>query len=273
MNVKLGTKRIVICADDFGMNCAIDEGILRLAQIGRLTATSCLVTGPSFGSNVLALQQSGLQLGLHLNFTESMGQSGLYLPVNKLIAQTYLRRLSTTDIRQQIVVQLDLFEQTLGQPPHFVDGHQHIHQFPLIRTELLRELARRYPSSKPWLRYTKARSAPSVPARLRIKALIIEALGSHRFAHMARSRDFPLNDRFLGVYDFQGGQEVYRFLLRSWLSHAADGDLLMCHPAKRVDGLDALGVQRLAEFEVLAGDDTGQWLDEYGLKPGWLPIG
>jgi predicted glycoside hydrolase/deacetylase ChbG (UPF0249 family) len=273
VNVKLETKRIAICADDFGMNGAIDEGILSLAQRGRLTATSCLVTGPSFLGNVPALRQSGLQLGLHLNFTEALGQPGLYLPINKLIVQTYLLRLDTGRVREQIVAQLDAFEDALGQSPDFVDGHQHVHQFPQIRDELLFELARRYPSSKPWLRYTKARRAPSLPARMRFKARVIQALGSRRFAQLAQRQGFPLNSRFLGVYDFQGGQEMYAVLLRAWLSHAADGDLLMCHPAKRVDSLDALGAQRQAEFEVLAGDQAGQWLDDYGLKPGRLPIG
>ncbi|HWL29234.1 MAG TPA: ChbG/HpnK family deacetylase [Burkholderiaceae bacterium] len=258
-------KRIVLCADDFGMNPAIDEGILKLAERRRLSATSCLVEGPSFASGVDALRQSGLQLGLHLNFTESMGQPGLYMPVSSLIRQAYLRRLDSGAVASQVQRQLDRYEALVGRPPDFVDGHQHVHQLPQIRTVLLVELAKRYPSALPWLRNTRAGSLQGMPARLRAKAAIIEYLGSHALARVARRAAFSLNPRFLGVYDFTGGHESYRRWMGLWLAGAADGDLIMCHPAAGALPGDDLGPQRKAEFDVLLSPSMGSELDRHGL--------
>src|SRR3546814_11423040 len=50
---------------------------------------------------------------------------------------------------------------------------------------------------------------------------------------------------------FQGGAAVYAGLLRQWLRLAGEGDAIMCHPASQALAEDGLGVQRLAEFQVL----------------------
>jgi predicted glycoside hydrolase/deacetylase ChbG (UPF0249 family) len=258
-------KRIVLCADDFGMNPAIDEGILKLAQLGRLSATSCLVEGPSFASGVDALRQSGLQLGLHLNFTESLGQPGLYMPVSSLIRQAYMRRLDRVTLASQVQRQLDRYESLLGGPPDFVDGHQHVHQLPQIRSVLLAELGKRYASSPPWLRNTRAGSLKGMPVNVRAKAAIIEHLGSRPFARAARRKAFGLNRAFLGVYDFAGGQGAYQQWMALWLAAARDGDLIMCHPAARAMPEDGLGPQRRAEFDVLQSGAMGDYLDQFRL--------
>ncbi len=51
------TRRIVVCGDDFGMNPAVDGGILLLAGMGRMSAVSCLSLGPSFAANTRVLRQ------------------------------------------------------------------------------------------------------------------------------------------------------------------------------------------------------------------------
>jgi len=259
------SKKMVICADDFGMNSGIDAAVLSLAGLGRLNATSCLVEGPAFSADAAALKASGLQMGLHLNFTEAMGQPGLYLPVSKLIIRAYLRRLDADRVRDQIVRQLDRFEKVLGQAPDFIDGHQHVHQLPQIREALLSELERRYARSRPWLRFTRVRFQPGLSWSLLAKAKIIEFLGAHGFARRARRYGFPLNDGFLGVYNFQGGEVVYQTLLSGWLKHAGDGDVLMCHPAAEAMAGDGLGAQRVAEYRVLAGDQAARWMADRGL--------
>src|SRR5690606_39317197 len=96
-------KHIVICADDFGIDPAADEAILRLAELGRLNATSCLAEGPGFAGHASALRASGLQLGLHLNFTESIGGTVVHMPVSALILKAWLRRLPTAQVDAQIV--------------------------------------------------------------------------------------------------------------------------------------------------------------------------
>jgi len=265
MTASPDTKRVVLCADDFGMNHSVDDGILDLARLNRLSAASCLVDGPSFSTNTQALKLSPLQTGLHLNFTEPLGAQGLYLPLTVLMRRAFLYQLDVARVRAQILHQLDRFEDEMGRRPDFIDGHQHIHQFPQIRTELLFELVRRYGQRRPWLRYTGARGQAGIPLGLRLKARIIQMLGARRFSQLARRDGFDLNNRFAGVYDFQGGHGAYARLLAVWLRQMRSGDLLMCHPARGIEAGDPLGAQRLAEYQVLAGDDAGRWFADHGI--------
>ncbi len=275
--------RIIVCADDFGMNPAIDQGVLELARLGRLNAASCLVDGPCFAADAQALRASGLQAGLHLNFTEPYPGMALAQPLAALIRQAYLRRLDMACVRGQIARQFDRFEDVMQRAPDFVDGHQHVHQLPWIRDALLAEMARRYGAGgqaspgladdpagtapafpRPWLRGTRAPAQPGIPWRHRAKAGVIQALGARALARRAAGR-FGMNRRFVGVYDFQGGGDVYAALLARWLEQMRAGDLLMCHPASHIMREDTLGEQRVAEFRVLAAPETGRHLARLGL--------
>lgn len=259
--IETESKHIVICADDFGMDSAIDDAILQLGQQGRLNAASCLTQGASFAGGADALRRSTLSCGLHLNFTEMpVGDGGICMPVGRLIRQAWLRRLDPVAVRAQIVLQLDHFETHMRRAPDFVDGHQHVHQFPVIRDALLQILAQRYGERRPWLRSTVAGSLSGLPWSMRYKAHLISALGAHRLRRMARSGSYAQNRRFLGVYDFKGGVSSYSRLMRQWLSLAESGDLIMCHPAVRAVPGDVLGAQRRAEYELLAGQSMSDWM-------------
>ena len=86
-------KRIAICADDFGMATGIDEAILELSRLGRLSAVSCLTSGPALRHHSAALAQLPVDIGLHLNFTESLAADQYHLPLARLLAACYTRRL------------------------------------------------------------------------------------------------------------------------------------------------------------------------------------
>lgn len=268
--VEGNTTRIMICADDFGMSVAIDAGILELAGMGRLSATSCLSQGPAFAASAKALQIAcaqarGFQAGLHLNFTEALGAEGLFHSLPSLIMAAWSRQLDMQTVRRQIVHQLELFEAGMGRAPDFVDGHQHVHQFPQIRTALLEELDRRYGAKRPWLRSTRAGSMAGLPARLRLKAAVVDRLGSRALARAAHAAGYSMNRRFLGVYDFKGGPDGYAALLRQWLSNAVDGDLIMCHPAASRFGDGSLAEQRHAEYRTLASPLMGKLMQHCGI--------
>lgn len=248
----------MMCADDFGMSEAVDDGILQLAHAGKLQATSCLVQGPEFARNAARLQQTPLQCGLHLNFTEAFPAAGIILPLRQLVLACWARRLPAARVHQEIVHQLDTFEDVMGRAPDYIDGHQHIHQFPVIREALLGELLRRYsPGRRPWLRSTLPPKLSLLPPATRVKVSVIAGLGGRHLVRQAQRAGVVTNRRFLGVYDFSGGASAYAGLLQQWLKAARPGDLIMCHPAARVDPLDPLGAQRHAEFSVIAALQPG----------------
>jgi predicted glycoside hydrolase/deacetylase ChbG (UPF0249 family) len=265
-------KRIVVCGDDFGMNAAIDEGMLRLAAMGRLSAVSCLSLGPSFRAGAPRLARHDVERGLHLNLTQTLEPACDPLPgLRSLILRAYAGRLDTRWLDAQIARQFDAFEAAFGCAPDYVDGHQHVHQLPGVRSRLLAQMARRYGAARrPWLRFTAPGGLDGLPWKAACKARLIGALGAGGLAREAATRGMRTNRRLLGVYGFEGGRRHYARLLQHWLFNARDGDVLMCHPALHETGGDALARQRRAEFDVLACAPLGEWMRANGVRIGRL---
>lgn len=255
-------KPIVFCADDFGMNRAVNAGILKLASAGSLSATSCMTKGRAFAQDAPALSGLPIQKGLHLNLTEGMGDASFWQPLPRLIRNCYFRRIDAVRLQTEIEEQLLAFEEAFGMPPDYVDGHQHVHQLPVVRDCLLETLKKKYGSHRPWLRSTVT------PPRLRplllwLKASVIEALGAQQFLHLAKRGGFPRSRFLLGVYDFSGGEQRYVELLDAWIAQASPADVVMCHPACGLDGNDALSQQRQAEYAVLADSRLAKLLAKH----------
>lgn len=251
-------KRITICADDFGMDNSVDHGIADLAQRGRLSAASCMTQGPSLRANAPLLAGLPVDLGLHLNFTESFGKSEFHLPLPQLIVASYLRLLPKAQLATQINRQLDAFESCFKRPPDYIDGHQHVHQLPLIRDSLLASIGQRYPQHRLWLRSTLP--AADVTRPYRLKTNIIAWLGARKMGALAAKAGWPMSKHLLGVYDFSPGRAAYQALLLRWLNEAQEDDVLMCHPAKAVAASVAFGQQRVWEHSVLADPEFPNWL-------------
>ena len=220
-------RSIAVCLDDFGLHPGVNQAALQLANLGRITAVSCMVAAPAWtaGAARLAdLPRERVDLGLHLDFTEHTfdAKARRRLPVLIALAQT--RRLDPALIRREIVAQLDAFEQAVGRIPAHVDGHQHVHQFPVIRETLIAVLLERYPRERPWLRRTRR------PAGLAgFKPWLIERLGCEALSESARAHGFAQNESLLGVYGFDGDASRYADRLAHWLAIASEADLLMCH--------------------------------------------
>lgn len=266
-------KPLAICADDFGMAPGISSGILELARCARLSAVSCLSQGRSFRQHAPALAGLPVDRGLHLNLTERLQDDEFNRPLSRLLLSCLTRQIDSRRITREVERQLDAFEAVLGEAPDFVDGHQHVHQLPVIRDCLIEVLRRRYPGRLPWLRSTLPAALPTISLPYRLKASLIGCLGGRTFRKLGRQHGFQVNARLLGAYGFTGGAEAYAGLLDRWLAGARAGDLLMCHPAAFVDGGVDFAAQRVAEYTVLAGASFSQLLARYGVEVGRLHHG
>ncbi len=237
-------RRIALCADDFGSFPGADGGILRLVDLGRLGGVSCQVVGAAFARDASALREraSAVDAGLHLDLAP--GRGGLAA----LLARSHARALDRGAVSDAVSSQLDAFERALGRPPEFVDGHQHVHQLPVVRDALLDVLARRYAARMPVVRNT-------VPLRGRgAKALAVATLGGYALRRELRARGIPHNADFAGVYALDG-RDGYGALFRGWLASAADRTLFLCHPGTgAADAGDPIGPARAAELAYLASD-------------------
>jgi len=258
---------IVICADDFGLEAGVDQAIVALAEQARISATGCLVQAPGFALAAQALKTLSIDLGLHLNLTEPLGQKGLCLPLPQLLFRAYARTLSKQAIAEQIETQLDLFELHLGRSPDFIDGHLHVHQFPMIRELLIQIVQRRYAQHLPWLRDTRPSPLSGhLPYMQRLKAWLIGALGAKSLARLAQRAGIQSNQAFAGAYDFDRPHPAYETMLCAWLEQADSNLLLMVHPAKHASLGLAFGQDRIEEFRVLSSERFGALLVQYNLQ-------
>ena len=217
-------RRIAVCADDYGLTDAASRSILALGAAGAITATSCAVDGPAVEAHLQALKalRPGLAVGLHLNLTENPHFAGCQ-PLSHWILATWLRRRPQLDSLQvELRRQLDRFETLFGSPPDFVDGHEHVHQFPVLRDLLLDEIQARYGNT--------VRVRSTWPSHFRgAKAALIALLGARSVRAGLLARGLRSNRDFAGVYDLKATRG-YAQRMDEWLRTLNDGGLLMCHP-------------------------------------------
>ena len=245
-------RKIAVCVDDFGLHAGINDATLALAESGRITATSCMVGAPAWraGAKALArLPAEKIDLGLHLDLTAHPVAAASRRPLPVLMGLAAGHLLDRRALRIEIAAQLDAFEQALGRQPDHIDGHQHVHQFPVVRELLLEALLARYPRQRPWLRRTARAAGPRSGG---VKGWVIERFGCAGLGAQARAHGFKQNGHLLGVYDFEGDGTHYLDLLAQWTGAARQGDLLMCHAAVAADANDPIGLARRNEYEVLS---------------------
>jgi predicted glycoside hydrolase/deacetylase ChbG (UPF0249 family) len=270
-------RTICVCADDYGLHAGINQAALNLVRKNRISALSCLVDGPAWPEGWKALkaaEASNTEVGLHLNFTEDLGQTRILYPLPKLILLAYTHGLSRAALKRDILRQLERFEATTGRMPDFVDGHQHVHQLPTIRDALLEVLNERYSSRKPWLRATHAPehwTNIGLPFLTKFKSSLIGSLGASALSRLASKHGYRQNHHLLGVYGFDMSERRYLHNLRVWLKNADDGDVLMCHPSLTGPWNDPLLGARYHEYRVLLGDAYSALTEWAGIEIGTLP--
>lgn len=232
-------KGFILCADDFALTGGVSRAILDLLGRGKLTATGAMTNRPHWRR--LAPELAGFagtaDLGLHLNLTCAAPLSAMprlapggLLPGLKDIARAAVTSpTARKEIAAEITRQLDAFEDALGRPPDFVDGHQHVHVLPGVRRALLDILVRRYSAGTLYVR-DPADSAVAIRARgVAVgKALVIAGLATG-FRSAVLKRGLRVNRGFSGVAPFDPQRDfaadLARFLIEPGPCH-----LVMCHP-------------------------------------------
>lgn len=244
----MSVRRVALCADDYGYNAAVDEGVLALIDRGRLGGTSCMVEAPRFASAAGALRErtGRVDVGLHFNLTESFAGAARIGALPQVIVYAWLRVLGAAAVMQRLQRQLAIFEQAFGRAPDYVDGHQHVHQFPIVRDALLGELSMRYGSRRPLIRNTASQDADP-------KARLLAMLGGRTLRDQLRRGGWPTNLDFVGAYRYRRGADIQK-LAAVWMRNLKDGAIWMCHPATRAEPSDPIGAFRVAEYKLLSSE-------------------
>lgn len=245
-------KRIIINVDDLGLSEAVNGAVLALAQAKKISSASLMSLGKINKEVAVELHEYGIDLGLHLDFTSILFQKAYPYAtfsqpttLTKLIGAAWLRCLDKVWIRSAIEQQLDYFEKSIGRPPVFIDGHQHVHQFPQIREQLGAVIQERYSNNALAIRSTR-------PLSFNVKAQMIYALGGSALDNRCQKEKYVQNKVLAGVYDFQHFSKLPHYWAQ-WLTQLpVAGGVIMCHPAlSGFEWQDDIRFAREAEYRWL----------------------
>jgi chitin disaccharide deacetylase len=271
---------IILCADDYALAPGVTIGILEALAAGRLNATSAMTNRPVWASAARDLDRfaPGAAVGLHFNLTLGAPLSKMpvfapydrFPPLERVLRGARRGALPEAEIRGELAAQLDAFEDALGRPPDYLDGHQHVQALSGVREAVFEELSARGLAGRLWLRDSADRPGRIVRRGGEIvKALALAYLG-RGFRAAAARRGFVCNDGFAGFSAFDPhadyGAEFARYLVAPGARH-----LVMCHPG-RVDqdliACDPATTSRENELAFLLSDAFAQRLADAGARLG-----
>ena len=256
-------KKFILCADDYGLSQPINEAILELIQLKRLQAVSCMVTSSNWPQAAQLLKPfvGKVKIGLHLNLTEGAPLTNLpkfyFGSLIRLLFLSHLRLLQSKKIIKEFEAQLNRFTKVMGRVPDFIDGHQYIHQFPVIRRALLEVYKRALTNVRPYIR-VPANSFRKVlfDAVKSPKQLLIALTGAFSLRRVLNKLHIPYNKSFSGIYDFST-DIPYAKLFDQFIEEIDEGGLIVCHPSKPTDkATDKIYQARVREYQYLKGGNN-----------------
>jgi predicted glycoside hydrolase/deacetylase ChbG (UPF0249 family) len=258
------TKRIWLCADDYGISPSVNAAIRDLVVRGRINATSVMVAAPSFHrAEALALDalnagERRVTIGLHVTFTAPFRplsdafqptRQGAFHSLEATLIRACLRRLNVNSLRAEVASQIRAFTECFARAPDFIDGHQHVHLFPQVRDAVLTVAKRDAPDA--WVRQC-GRAPPLAYSTYDRKGLLLDVL-SRGFRRRAAALGVRTNPAFAGTYEFRDKADFAAVFPR-FLEQLPDGGVVMCHPGfvdaelQRLDPLTTLREQEYAFF-------------------------
>ncbi len=140
---------IIITADDFGADAAVNDAVEQAHRTGVLTAASLMVGAPAAADAVRrARTMPGLGVGLHLVLVDGVpvlparavpdlvGADGRFRANMPLAGVNFLRPRVRRQLAAEITAQFEAFAAT-GLPLDHVNAHKHFHVHPVVSALLL----------------------------------------------------------------------------------------------------------------------------------------
>jgi len=145
-------KKLIINADDFSLNCQINQSIAKCFKEGILTSCSILANAPYLNEAVeLSKTIPNFDGGVHLSLTSGrpiLSPSQVKTLVNKeghfynyfqLFQRLYQNKINLKEIEKELNAQINKLKSKNIKISH-ADSHQHIHIFPKILPIVLKLL-------------------------------------------------------------------------------------------------------------------------------------
>ena len=268
--------KLIVNADDLGIDEAVNAGIFRAHEHGIVTSASVMANGSAFATAVDRLKQlASLDIGVHLTLVEEsplldpeqiptlVDGSGRFHNNAYAFFKQYIKGgIDVQQVRNELDAQVARVLNSGVRVSH-LDSHQHIHVLPRI-LDVVIGLAEKY--DIPAMRVPRERLRPGIfkPSRTKriFELVAINALSSHA------DRRTPLyRGAFLGFFD--GGQlNISR--IRALLTSLAPGGVyeLMCHPGERKmeDAYGHWGYRSEQELLALTDGETRKMINDLNIE-------
>ncbi len=271
------TRRIWLCADDYGIAPGVNAAIVDLVRQGRLNATSAIVLAAGLARKAVealaTLDAAGqrVAVGLHFTLTAPFAplsegyrplHAGRFLSIGQTLVRALTRRLDPHALAREAEAQMLRFIALFGRPPDFIDGHQHVHLLPQVSEAVMTTVLRHAPNA--WLR--QCGGGPAALSMTDLKGALIDLL-SRRFRREAKARGIAVNPAFAGTYTYSADAD-FAALFPYFIDGLPDGAVVMCHPGT-VDAelrrLDPLTDHREREYAYIASDGFPRALAQAGV--------
>jgi predicted glycoside hydrolase/deacetylase ChbG (UPF0249 family) len=117
---------LIVNADDFGMSCGVNRGIIEAYLHGIVTSASLMVRWPDARDAAeCAAANPGLSVGLHLDLGEWIWAEG-----ERRALYTVVDLHDEAAVQAEVRRQLTHFRELMGRDPTHLDSHQHVHGRP-----------------------------------------------------------------------------------------------------------------------------------------------
>jgi predicted glycoside hydrolase/deacetylase ChbG (UPF0249 family) len=165
-------KRLIVNADDFGLDSAVNSGIIQAYEFGIVRSASLMSCGAAFDEAAQWARKnkehSGLGVGVHLSLTEGAPVAAknkiafllsedrsCFLERNKFLLKFFSGKIDLGQVYLEFESQISKFLKA-GLTPTHLDGHEHVHMLPCILSVVLKLAAKfKIPSirlpKEPWL--------------------------------------------------------------------------------------------------------------------------
>ena len=274
-------KKLILNADDFGLDPAINAAVAQAHTRGLLTSASLLVAAPYAREAVeFARAHPRLSLGIHLWLVDEMAAAVPAgspqvsppargkLPTSPRQLGVVLSAARARAIECEVRAQLEAFRQT-GLTPTHLDTHMHVHLLPgvcAIIARLAHEFGIRYVRApvEPLLPFLRCR--PKNVARALARGAIFGTLGRYCRYRLRRS-GLQTVDRSIGILNV--GQITEQFLLAYAPYVSAGVTEIVFHPATATTPQLAQrqpGYQHAAELQALCSPTLREALAQQGIQ-------
>lgn len=266
--------KLIVNADDFGLNHKINEEILLSYRDGILRSVSIMANGNSFIEAVNLAKEYKMDVGVHIALVDGIpinepsrissliDSEGQFLKDSNSFLKRYLiGKISLDDIKKEFALQIEKAIDHGLKITH-LDSHQHLHILPQI-FEIAKFFSSKY--SIKYIRYPKEKFAIYMLRCCYYKQLC--QLAALNFAcSLVKKKITFTTDHFVGF--FYGGRLNKQNLATLLKSLPSKGTCeLMCHPGfSKAKDKNGNNYRKCEEAESLTDDEIKKLVNDRQIK-------